>query len=482
MSVTNPIIPTATQAKGIDATVIDLQAHLTFELDWLTNGMGRAYKVKSTRSNGTTQFLPMVYLGTDGYDYFSAVPDNNKEGSSIILVGDGTPIGERRGKYGILEYPVSFIFSANLSIINPVLLQTEDFTGHLMDNVREALTRDLLGKPFQLFTDNETRDFDSVYAEFNINTDVGKTNKPILPMTYFRFDTTVQIKESCPATSLNRCAAITQNLTEDDINSCVWSLVDLSNATVQANTTAKQFIDGVDFFCSGGGTYVNNFSFHYNGINQDLSTTFNAAFDFDRLDGFTFSGRLKRDANDFYMFGKLLALAGFIVRIQNSALYLYFINTINTNELRVKSTAAVPAIGTAFHWAITKTAGISGFSSVTMYINGLSVATFLVIDNLLGTTKSVATLTTGSAIGSYGAGDMNALRIHNVELSAAQVLAEYNGGTPTFPILPLNLVYGSDQGDGATFGTDTWVSPDTSGVTTGQQSANMDFSNRIAAI
>jgi hypothetical protein len=325
-------------------------------------------------------------------------------------------------------------------------------------------------------------DFDTVYSEFDINTDAGKTNKPIAPMTYFRFDVTVQIKEDCPGTALNRCAAITQNLTEDDKNTCVWPTIDLSDPVVQANTTAKQLIDGVAFFCAGPSVYVNNYAMHYNGVNQDLSTSFNAAFDFDRLDGFTFSGRLKREANDFYMFTKLLAVMGFIVRIQNSQLWIYFINTINTNELRVRSSVNVPAIGTAFHWAITKKAGVAGFASIGMYINGIAIATTSVFDNLIGTTKSTATLTVGSAIGSYEAGDQNVLRIHNVELSAAQAFSEWNGGAPTFPILPLNLVYGSDQGDGGVFGVDTWCLPDESGTTTGQQSANMDYSNRIAAI
>jgi hypothetical protein len=482
MSVQNPTLPIPTALKGIDATVADLQTHLSFELAWLTNGMGRAYRIKKVRSNGATQFLPLVYLGTSTYDYFDASPDNDKEGQSIILVGDGTYPNQQQGFYGIIEYPVSLIFSANLKTINSTLLLTEMFTEHLMENVREALLRDTLGKAYKINIESETIDFDTVYSEFDINTDAGKTNKPLAPMTYFRFDLTMQIKESCPPASLDRCTAILQNLSDNDKNTCIWPTIDLSNSVVQANATAQQIIDGTAWLCAGPGAYVNNYSMRYDGINQDLSTTYNAAFDFDRLDGFTFQSRLVRNSTDFYMFGKLLALRGFIVRIQNSQLWIYFINTLNTNELRVRSAVNVPAIGTPFHWAITKTAGVAGFASIKMYINGAAVGTALEIDNLLGTTKSIATLTTGSAIGSYAAGDMNVARIHNVELSAAQVLTEYSGGTPDFPILPLNLVYGSDQGDGAVFGTDTWCLPDTSGTTTGQQSANMNFASRIAAI
>lgn len=481
MSVQNPTIPTATQAKGIDAVIIDLQTHLSFELSWLTNGMGRAYKLKKTLSNGSVRFWPMVYLGTDKSNYFPAIPDNDKEGQSIILVGDGTPINQQRGKFGVLEYPVSIIFSVNLKTINSALLETEIFTEHLMENVRQALIRDMLGKPYTLAIDSETMDFDSVYSEFDINTDAGKTNKPLAPMTYFRFDTTIQMRESCPPTALNRCEAILQNLTTEDTNECVWPTIDLSDPNVQGNSTAKQVIDGTAWLCSGPGAYVNNHSMRFNGINQDIATSYNSAFDFDNTDSFTLSGRVVRVGLNVYLFSKYDAtFMGYLLRIQNGLLWFYFTNTNNTNQIQVRTIATTPL--TAFHFSVTYD-GSSAAAGVKMYIDGVAVATTDPVDSLTATTKSTDLLYHGSARQStFEACDLNVMRGWNVAHTPAQVALDYNADVPDTPILPLNMVIGNTMGDGAVFGVDTWCLPDESGVTTGSQSYNMNFASRIAAI
>jgi len=246
MSQQNPTIPTATQAKGIDAVVADLSTHLDFELSWMTNGLGRAYRKNKTRSNGTSQYLPMVYLGTNfANDFFNATPDNDKQGQSFILVGDATHTQYQTGFYGELEYPISIIFSANLDTIDSALLATEDFTEHLMEDVREALVRDLIGKAYRLQITNETREFDDVYSEFDIGT--GGTNKPFLPMTYFRFDCTLTVREDCTGVVLNRCAAILQNLTSVDLLTCILPTYDFSTTAVQTALSAQQVTDISDW-------------------------------------------------------------------------------------------------------------------------------------------------------------------------------------------------------------------------------------------
>ena len=482
MSVQNPIIPTATQAKGIDAVIIDLQTHLSFELSWLTNGMGRAYRRKKVRSNGSVQFLPLVYLGTSKHNYFDASMDNDNEGQSYILVGDASYPDFQRGAYGFKQYPVSLIFSANLETIDSVLLETEDFTQHLMENVEQALTRDMLGKPYTLTIEDSTDDPDSVYSEIDIDTSAGKTNKFLLPMTHFRFDVTIQVKEDCPGATLDRCGAILQNLTSEDTNECVWPTIDLSNPVVQANTTAKQLIDGVAFFCTGGGAYVDNHAMRFNGINQDITTPFNAAFDFDNTDSFTFSGRVVRVGLNVYLFSKYDAgFMGYLLRIQNGLLWFYFTNTNNTNQIQVRTTAATPL--TAFHFAVTYD-GSSTAAGVKMYINGVAVATIDPVDNLNATTKSTDPLYHGSARQSaFEACDLNVMRGWNVAFSPAQVALDDNAGTPDTPILPLNMVIGNKMGDPcAVFGVDAWCLDDESGTTTGSQSNNMNFASRIAAI
>ena len=97
MSNQNPIIPSPTQAKGIDAVILDIQTHLDNSLSWLTNGMGRAYRMAKVRSNQTVVFLPEVYLGTATSSYYAATPDNDKTGQSVFILGDETLPSEQLG-------------------------------------------------------------------------------------------------------------------------------------------------------------------------------------------------------------------------------------------------------------------------------------------------------------------------------------------------------------------------------------------------
>ena len=198
MSVQNPIIPIATNPVGIDAVVIDLQGLLNSNLSWLSDGLGRAYKMNKVRSNGASQILPLVYLGTSKYTYFSAQPDNDKQGQNFILVGDGLHINQQQGFYSILEYDISIIFSVNLKLINAPLLLTEDFTQNLIAQVRDVLLRQTLGKPYNIGQITETRLFGDVYSEFDILDDSPNTGKAMAEMAYFRVNFSTQIKETCP--------------------------------------------------------------------------------------------------------------------------------------------------------------------------------------------------------------------------------------------------------------------------------------------
>jgi hypothetical protein len=466
MSQQNPTIPTATAAKGIDSTIVDLQTHLSFELSWLTNGMGRSYRLKTVRSNGEVQFLPMVYLGTSKYNYFDASMDNDKEGQSIILVGDGTYPDFQRGFYGIIEYPVSLIFSANLDTINSTLLETEVFTEHLMEDVRQALIRGLLGKPYQLTIDSETIDFDTVYSEFDINTDAGKTNKPLAPMTYFRFDLTVQIKETCPPGSLDRCTAIQQNLTQDDIDNCI-----------------------IPTYCAAPVLYENSYSMDFDGTNENVGISYNAAFDFERTDPFSFSIRFKYETAVELMILMAKQQTGapfrgyaFSFDPATQKFQMSLKSTVTTNEVRVDSVAQSLIIGTVYQIAFTYD-GSSSASGVKMYLDSAPIGTTTAVDNLSATTKSNISLFFAQFSTIVTQTQLNTGRLWNVALTPAQVITDYNGGTPDFPILPLNLIFDCGFGDYSLYSADIsrWV---IAGIddTDSFQSANMNYANRIAAI
>jgi hypothetical protein len=123
----------------------------------------------------------------------------------------------------------------NLKLIDETLLKTEYFDEHQIEDVREALIRGLLGKSYRLTVNNVTRDFDEVFEEFDVSKDYGAS---LAPMSYFRFNCTVAVNEDCAGVSLDRCGAITQNLSQSDICSCVIPNLDFS-------------LSGSDYDCFG---------------------------------------------------------------------------------------------------------------------------------------------------------------------------------------------------------------------------------------
>jgi hypothetical protein len=461
MSVQNPIIPTPTAAQGIDAIIVDLQTHLSFELSWLTNGMGRAYKVKKVRTNGVTQFLPMVYLGTNKYNYFDASPDNDKQGQSIILVGDSSYINYQRGFYGVLEYPVSFIFSANLETINNTLLDTEIYTEHLINDVREALTRDLLGKPYNLVIDTDTQNFESVYSEFDIDTETGKTNKPLAPMVYFRFDTTIQIKESCPITPLNRCQAIIQNLTQDDIANCISPIL-----------------------CD---PFTNLYRYDFDGVNEKLALPTNTAYNFQNTDSFSLECWIEAD-NTTHIGGLICkygnaaapSLRGWIFSLVNDKIRLSLQNNGGANGASVFSPVGSILPNTLYHVVATYNGNLDT-NGIEIYINGVQKVKTIQFNNLTGDFDSTSDVSIGvvSNTGLYFDGKIDNVRIRNIILTPSQVLTAYNGGTAIAPIVG-GLILDNRIGDGAIFGVNNWNDTDKSGTISGTQSVNMEFIDRVS--
>ncbi len=260
MSIQNPTLPTQVDPRGIDAALVDLQQFLDVKLgSWLTNGMGRAYRLIKVRSNQSTVFLPEVYLGGDKYKYFAATPDNDKTGQNIFIVGDETDPNQRLGQYGRIEYPLSIIFNANLEKIDAALLLTENFTEHLIEDVRNALKRDLLGKAYRITINNVVRGFEDVYAEFDVQNDRGVS---YLPMTHFRFNCNISVKEECATTPFDACTSLLGNITIDEKLNCILPTYDFADTDTQDALMIAQVTDLTDWLCvvDNGAKYKFNYS------------------------------------------------------------------------------------------------------------------------------------------------------------------------------------------------------------------------------
>jgi hypothetical protein len=196
----NPNMPVPTNAVEIDAAILDVKAKLESGLTWLTNGYGRTYKNLDAR-NGTTVFYPEAYLGeqNNSHRYINLSPDNDKQGQCFFYVVRENITQFQPGMYSFLSYDTAIIFSVNMELIDDALLQTEIYQQILVAQVRDVLTRQLLGADYQLTVTSVDFLFETVFAEFDL-ADAQQLEKA--PLSHFRFNVTIQLPEECPAPSL----------------------------------------------------------------------------------------------------------------------------------------------------------------------------------------------------------------------------------------------------------------------------------------
>jgi hypothetical protein len=494
MSVQNPTIPTATQAKGIDSIILDLQTHLDTELVWLTNGMGRAYRLSKVRTNQTTVFLPEVYLGVaNRYDYFAATPDNDKQGQNIFFVGDAILPDQQKGFYGWLEYEVGIIFNANLELIDSALLVSEDFTEHLIQDVREALIRDLVGKSYRLNIDSITREFDDVYAEFDVSRDRGIAHAPL---THFRVNCTIQFREDCAGVSLDRCGAILQNLSTDDKLNCILPTYDFSSTAVQNATTAQQQSDMTDWLCVTPAPTP--YSMDFDGVNEYIRVKSDASLNFEYNTAFSLSCYVKLGSSKFHnlinKFDSSQTEYGVFALVRNTnnlSFILYNDTTFPYKAIYINSNSTL-SLNTWYRLDFVYK-GTPTAANAEIWINGVKDTTTTIADNLGNNT--INNPNTYYRLGN-SAGDINGLdgllhevKIYNIALSGSDistdntnVLAFNNGTISSYtPVQSANLAFRNATGSGAIFGALDWVFPD-EGTGIGSQSVSMEEADRNSDI
>jgi len=211
----DPNIPIATNPVEIDAAIIDVLSELNNQLSWLSNGYGRAYKNRDAR-NGGILFFPEIYLGTQNNSqrYLNVTPDNDKGGSCFFFVSRETITEFQTGMYGYLNYQVGIIFSCNMELIQSTLLSTEIYQQTLIAQVRNVLTRQLLGKSYKLTIQSVEYLLENVFTEFNIQ---DETQVEKAPFTHFRVNCSIVLPEACPVPEIPPLVAC-QSLDLDGVN------------------------------------------------------------------------------------------------------------------------------------------------------------------------------------------------------------------------------------------------------------------------
>ena len=221
-----PNIPTPQQAVSIDKWIYECQLALSTRLSWLDNGWGRAYRNLKTKTGGRL-YVPEVYVGKENttFNYFEVGPDNDIMGSCFFyLIDPQVPTDFAVNGFNYYEYKIAVVFNVNLEKVNAALIETDYFEENLIQDVREAFTRQMPSGLKNLQIDQISREFRECYREFNIEEPVGAD---IAPMTCFRFDLSVVLFEDCEV-ELDFCQALQKNLSKAE-KVCVIQSIDFTD-------------------------------------------------------------------------------------------------------------------------------------------------------------------------------------------------------------------------------------------------------------
>lgn len=237
----NPDIPAPTQAIEIDRAIQDIMLALETNLDWLSHNYARAYRHKDIRggktadSRGLRLYYPLLYISNG--DYMPLTADNDRKGQCFFIVFEEKIDDYEKDQYNFLSYDVGIVFNANSSLINKDLANNEDFTQILIAGVRDVLTRKISGKPFNVEIKNIKRLFKDIYKEFTL--DEEKHNLK-LPMTAFRINCKITMREECGLPLYNPATAILQNISQTEILGILLPTLDFSDPVVFNSLSAKQ--------------------------------------------------------------------------------------------------------------------------------------------------------------------------------------------------------------------------------------------------
>jgi len=431
----NPSVPTPTNPVEIDAAILDIKSELETGLIWLTNGYGRAYKNLDI-TNGERVYFPEIYLGKQGnsFRYTNITPDNDKTGQCFFFVRRETITEYQQGMFGFLNYDVSLIFSVNMELIQSTLIETEIYQQNLIAQVRDVLTRQILGKNYQITINNIEYLFEDVFRDFNLSE---QSTIEKSPLSHFRVNLSIVLPEGCP------------------VNSAVPTMSNL-------------------------------YRYDFDGVNEKLALPTNTAYNFQNTDSFSLECWIEADNTThtggfICKYGNTTApsFRGWLFSLENDKIRLSLQNNGGVNGASVVSPVGSILPNTLYHVVATYNGNLDT-SGIEIYINGVQQVKTIQFNNLTGDFDSTSDVSIGviSDTGLYFDGKIDNVRIRNIILTPSQVLTAYNGGTARAPIVG-GLILDNRIGDGAIFGVDNWNDPDKSGTISGTQSVNMEYLNRV---
>ncbi len=218
-------------------------------------------------------------------------------------------------------------------------------------------------------------------------------------------------------------------------------------------------------------------SLSFDGVNEALNCTNNAAFDFNGANAFSVEAWVKFDdlTGLRFLVSKWFRptptdVRAYYLAYRNGFLRFVFASS-SINIIIVDGTTPI-STGVWYHIIATYD-GSNDANGVNFYIdNNLSSKTIL-SNTLSGVSTNSEPLQIGGQDTFFGAAQIAKTRLWNVELTPGEVNTQYNGGTiQQSPVQTTNLVLDTDINN-ATFATQFNV-PDLTGITAGYTSVNME--------
>jgi len=178
-------------------------------------------------SNGEPELVVEPNCKLVGVEFESPLlpvtPDNDKLSSSFFVVEKERQTGYEANTQNYLAWNVSLVVWVNLELINKELSKTEDYTQTLIKQVRDVITKKLIGAGYRCDIVEVEREFNLVFKEFVLQ----DRKYVIMPFSAFRFNMVITLREDC-AQPFDRGQAITNNVTQTEIQNYIIPKLDFS--------------------------------------------------------------------------------------------------------------------------------------------------------------------------------------------------------------------------------------------------------------
>lgn len=234
-------------------------------------------------------------------------------------------------------------------------------------------------------------------------------------------------------------------------------------------------------------TPISQYSMLFDGVNESINCYNNAAYNFTGATSFTISAWVK--AVDYSLLntticGKRSGAVGYLFQFSSSNLQV-ILTASALLRIVIHSSGVVFTNNTWNHVAFSYN-GSTLASGVKLYVNGQPSLVTIITDTLVGTIANTGVLSIGQVVGGFWNGNIGHVNIWNIELTAQNILNDYNGGKMrnTNLIEPANLVLSWKSGQSAGYSGVNWYYQDDSGsnVNPSVISVNMEHTDRVADV